>query len=260
MTDVTRAPAAPEIRGIGFADIFLSLKAGIGDFRRVPFFGLFLGGIFSITGIVIFLQLIVWGSSYWVLPIAVGFPLLGPFLAVGLYEVSRKLQENEPLDWAAVLTIVVRERARQIPSMVFVSLFFYLVWVYLAHLIFALSFGLKPLTNVMTSLDILLTAEGITMLVAGTLVGGALAFLLFAVSVVSIPMILDREIDAVTAMITSFRSVLENKGPMLLWAAIIAASCAVAMVPLFLGMLVVFPVLGHASWHLYKRVVAPAAA
>jgi uncharacterized membrane protein len=258
MTDTTEASNVPEIRDIGFDDVTASLKAGLRDFGRVPVFGLFLGGIFSVIGIVIFLQLIVWGSSYWVLPIAVGFPLLGPFLAIGLYEVSRKLQEGEPMDWAAVLSIVVREKARQIPSMVFVSLFFYLVWVYLAHLIFALSFGLKPLTNVMTSLDILLTTEGIIMLVAGTLVGGALAFLLFAVSVVSIPMILDREIDAVTAMITSVRAVLRNKGPMLAWGMIIAASTLVAMVPLFLGMLIVFPVLGHASWHLYKRAVVPA--
>ena len=141
--------------------------------------------------------------------------------------------------------------------MVFVSLFFYLVWVYLAHLIFALSFGLKPLTNIMTSTDILFSQEGILMLFAGTVVGGALAFLLFAITVVSIPMIIDREIDAVTAMITSFRSVLENKGPMLLWGAIIAVSSLVAMIPLFLGMLIVFPILGHASWHLYKRAIKP---
>jgi len=257
MTDVTQTPKVPEIRSLSYEDVLSSLKAGFGDFRRVPLFGLFFGGIFSITGIVIFLQLMVWGSSYWVLPIAVGFPLLGPFLAVGLYEVSHRLQEKEPLDWGAILTIVLREKARQIPSMVFVSLFFFLVWVYLAHLIFALSFGLKPLTNIMTSTDILFSQEGILMLFAGTVVGGALAFLLFAVTVVSIPMIIDREIDAVTAMITSFRAVLENKGPMLLWGAIIAVSSLIAMIPLFLGMLIVFPILGHATWHLYKRAIKP---
>ena len=95
MTDVTQTPKVPEIRSLSYQDVLSSLKAGFRDFRRVPHFGLFFGGIFSITGIVIFLQLIVWGSSYWVLPIAVGFPLLGPFLAVGLYEVSHRLQEKE---------------------------------------------------------------------------------------------------------------------------------------------------------------------
>ena len=93
------------------------------------------------------------------------------------------------------------------------------------------------------------------MLIAGSAVGGGLAFLLFAVSVISIPMMLDREVDVVTAMVLSFRAVLENKGPMLLWGALIAAVSAVAMAPLFLGMLIAFPVLGHASWHLYRKVV-----
>jgi uncharacterized membrane protein len=257
MTPTTQAPAAPRLRKISHTDVLSALRAGLADFRRAPSFGLFFGGIFTVIGIVIFLQMIVWETSYWVLPIAVGFPLLGPFLAIGLYEVSRMLEQNEPLDWATVITVPIKEKSRQIPSMTFVALFFYLVWVYMAHLIFALSFGLKPLTNVMTSFDLLLTQEGIVMLCAGTLVGGALALLLFAVTVVSIPMILDREIDAVSAMITSFRAVLENKGPMLLWGLIIAVSSMIAMVPLFLGMLVVFPVLGHASWHLYKKAVAP---
>jgi uncharacterized membrane protein len=257
MTATTQAPSVQQIRQLSSADVLSCLKSGIADFRRAPVFGLFFGGIFSVTGIVIFLQLLVWGSSYWVLPIAVGFPLLGPFLAVGLYEVSRRLEAGEPLDWAAIITVPLKKQSGQIPSMVFVALFFYLVWVYMAHLIFALSFGLKPLTNVMTSSDILFTQEGVVMLFAGTLVGGALAGLLFAVSVVSIPMILDRDIDVVNAMITSVRVVLQNKGPMLLWGLIIAVTSMVAMVPGFLGMLIVFPVLGHATWHLYRKAVAP---
>jgi uncharacterized membrane protein len=257
MTATTQIPSVHQIRQLSFADVLSCLKTGMIDFRRAPVFGLFFGGIFSVTGIVIFLQLLVWGSSYWVLPIAVGFPLLGPFLAVGLYEVSRRLEAGEPLDWAAIITVPLKKQSGQIPSMVFVALFFYLVWVYMAHLIFALSFGLKPLTNVMTSSDILFTQEGVVMLFAGTLVGGALAGLLFAVSVVSIPMILDRDIDVVNAMITSVRVVLQNKGPMLLWGLIIAVTSMVAMVPGFLGMLIVFPVLGHATWHLYRKAVAP---
>ena len=257
MTATTQTPSVNQIRQLSFADVLSCLKAGMTDFRQAPAFGLFFGGIFSVTGIVIFLQLLVWGSSYWVLPIAVGFPLLGPFLAVGLYEVSRRLEAGEPLDWAAIITVPLKKQSGQIPSMVFVALFFYLVWVYMAHLIFALSFGLKPLTNVMTSSDLLFTQEGVIMLFAGTLVGGALASLLFAVSVVSIPMILDRDIDVVNAMITSVRVVLQNKGPMLLWGLIIAVTSMVAMVPGFLGMLIVFPVLGHATWHLYRKAVAP---
>lgn len=260
MTDTAQISPVPRLRPLSNADVLASLRAGLADFRRAPAFGLFFGAIFSMTGIVIFLQLVVWESSYWVLPIAAGFPLVGPFLAVGLYAVSRALADGKVPDWAAILAVPIRESRRQIPWMAFVALFFYLVWVYMAHLIFALSFGLKPLTNVMTSHALLLTQEGIVMLCVGSLVGGALAFLLFAVSVISTPMMLDREIDVVTAMVLSFRSVIENKGPMLLWGLIVAGSSAVAMVPLFLGMLVVFPVLGHASWHLYTRAVAPGGA
>lgn len=258
MTTASPAAPMPRARPLGREDLGAALRAGMADFRRAPAFGLFFASVFSAIGIVICLQLVVWQSSYWVLPIAAGFPLVGPFLAVGLYEVSRRIGEGEPLDWAAVIGMPVRERSRQIPSMAFVALFFYLVWVYMAHLIFALSFGLKPLTNVTSSPALLLSPEGIFMLAAGTAVGGALAFLLFAVSVFSIPMLLDREIDVVTAMVASARAVLENRGTMILWGAVVAGASVVAMLPLFLGMLVVFPVLGHASWHLYRRAFAPA--
>ncbi|MFQ5622832.1 MAG: DUF2189 domain-containing protein [Paracoccaceae bacterium] len=256
MTDATETPEVPEINEIALADIVSSLRAGVRDFKSAPMFGLFFGALFSFVGIVIFLQIFVVGSSYWVLPIAAGFPLIGPFAAIGLYEVSHRMEAGRPLDWAGILRVVADQRRRQVPSMAFVALFFFLVWVYMAHLIFALSFGLKPLTNVMSSADILLTREGITMIAAGTVVGGGLAFLLFAISVVAVPMLLDREIDVVTAMITSFRAVRENKVPMLLWGFTIASLTMIAMIPLFLGMLIIFPVLGHASWHLYRRVIA----
>jgi len=256
MTETAEVHAVPQLRSLSTDDVVASLKAGFADFLRAPAFGVFFGGLFSAIGIVIWLQFLVWESSYWVLPIAAGFPLVGPFLAVGLYEVSRELTRGVPLDWVKVIRVPVAEGRRQIPWMAFVALFFYLVWVYMAHLIFALSFGLKPLTNVMSSHALFLTREGITMLIIGSAVGGALALLLFAVSVISIPMMLDREVDVVTAMVLSFRSVLENKGPMLFWGLIVAVMSLIAMVPLFLGMLIVFPILGHASWHLYTRAVA----
>jgi uncharacterized membrane protein len=257
--ETTAPPPIPAIRRLTTADVADALKSGIRDFAKAPGFGLFFGAIFSVIGIVIYLQMVVWGASFEVLPFAVGFPLVGPFMAVGLYEVSRRLEKGEPLDWAAVLTVVARQRSGQIPMMMFVCIFFFLVWVYLAHLIFALSFGLKPLTNVMSSAEILFTQEGIIMLVVGTAVGGVLAFLLFAITVISLPLLLERDLDVVTAMIVSFQSVLQNKGPMLLWGLIVAVCTMVAMIPFFLGIVVVFPVLGHASWRLYRNAIEPAA-
>lgn len=240
---------------LAISDIRAALAAGFSDFRRAPAFGLFFGLIFSAVGILIFMQMVVWGSSYWVLPIAAGFPLIGPFVAVGLYEVSRRIETGAPLDWAEILGVIKGEGRRQIPSLAFVALFFFLIWVYLAHLIFALSFGLKPLTNVMSSYDILLSSEGLTMLFAGTIVGAGLAFLLFAITVIAAPLLLDQDIDVVTAMITSFQTVTGNLPVMLFWAAVIGVLTGLAMLPLFLGMVVIFPILGHASWHLYRRAL-----
>ena len=223
---------------------------------RAPLHSLFFGCVFSAFGILIFYLLLIVGSSYWVPPLAAGFPLIGPFAAVGLYEISRRLEQGEEITWPAVLGAVIREGRMQLPSYAFVVLFIYLIWVYLAHLIFALSFGLKPMTNVMSSTELLTTSEGIGMLVAGTVVGGAIATVLFSISVTSVPMLLDRDIDVISAMVTSVKSVLVNRPAMLFWGIILVICCIAAMVPLFLGMIVIFPVLGHASWHIYRRAIA----
>ena len=255
MTAEKSAPRLPAVRPITTGDIRAALMQGIRDMARAPAKSLFFGVVFSAVGIAISYLLVVVGSSYWVLPLAAGFPLIGPFAAVGLYEISRRLDQREPITWSGVLGAVIREGRFQLPSYAFVTLFVFLIWVYLAHLIFALSFGLKPLTNVMTSTELLTTAEGIAMLTAGTVVGGAIATFLFAVSVTSVPMLLDRDIDVISAMVTSVRSVLVSRGAMLFWGIVIALACALAMIPMFLGMIVVFPVLGHASWHVYRRAV-----
>jgi len=259
MTETSAPPMMPEPQAITSDDVRAALSAGWADFRAAPAFGLFFGVVFSIVGMVIFAQLVVWQTSYWLLPVMAGFPLIGPFAAVGLYEVSRRREAGEPLDWNGVLTVIGRERGSQIPYMAFVVLFFYMSWVYFAHLIFALIMASQPMTNVSSSFGILTTPAGLMMLLIGTVVGGALALILFAITVVSIPMLLDREIDVVSAMIVSVQTVLANKGPMLYFAGIVAVLSALAMIPGFIGMIVVFPVLGHATWHLYRHAVERAA-
>lgn len=259
MTDATAMPAPPVVRQISAEDIVKSLKAGLADFQRAPAFGLFFGAVFSIFGVLIAFALFRGNTSYWILPAAAGFPLIGPFAAVGLYEVSRRLEAGEDLNWGKILSSGFNSRNGQLPLFAVLAVFAFLVWIVLARVVFAVSFGTASMTNVMTSFDVFFTFHGITMLFIGSIVGAALAALLFSISVIGVPILIDRDIDVVTAMITSFKATIENRNAMLRWGLIVAAATMVAMLPLFLGMILVFPMLGHASWHIYRATVEPEA-
>ena len=248
---------APVVRRIDYSDLKYAFGQGVKDFARAPVFGLVIAGLFALGGIIIFLQLTVWDSSWLILPVAVGFPLIGPFVVVGLYEVSHQLEQGRKPDWNSVIRRITSQKDGQIPSIAFIVTFFFGMWFYLAHLVFALFFGLSAMTNVSESYEILLSANGLTMLAVGSVVGGILAFILFSISVVSFPLLVDREIDFVTGMITSVSAVLQNLFVMISWAVLIAILTGIAMIPLFLGLLVVLPILGHATWHLYRRLVEP---
>ena len=252
------APSAPPAIGkMTFSDIGEILSAGWRDFRRAPLHGLFFASFFVIGGILIFLQLDQLERSYSIIPLAFGFPLLAPFLAMGLYDVSRRLEQGRELPLAGVLKVVYRQKDRQCPSMAAVIIMVFLFWVFIAHMIFALFLGYMPMTNISTDwATTILTQNGITMLIVGSLVGAALAFVLFSLTVMALPLLLDREFDFITAMITSWQLVAANPGPMLAWALIIAALVVLALIPGFLGLFVVMPVLGHASWHLYRRAIS----
>jgi len=262
MTDASSQPAprparGPVIRSITTDDVHAALAQGWADFRAAPQFGLFFGAIYALGGMAIFGQLWLWDRPFWIIPFAFAFPLIGPFVAVGLYEVSRRRESGEPLDWAEVLGAVWRERGRQMPSMAFVVLAGFMIWLWFARLIVALFVGRMAMGTYSDIEHLLVTGNGLSMLVVGTAVGGVIAFLLFAITAVSLPMLLDRDVDYVTAMVTSFNAVTSNLVPMLVWAFIIGAGLMVAMVPFFLGLLVVLPALGHGTWHLYRKVVAP---
>lgn len=247
------ASPVPEIADVTLAELFVSIKAGIHDFRRAPLYGFLFGGVYVVSG-----WLLVWigaGTFFWTLAFALGFPLVAPFAAVGLYETSRRIEAEEPLEWAGILTVVWRERGRQLPWVGAILAFVFLFWSIIAHMSFALFLGRAAMTNVLTSWDVYLTPTGFSMLVFQVVIGGAVAFLTFALTVVSLPLLVDKEIDFVTAMLISVRTVVRNKLVMLIWAAIVAVSLLVAMLPLFLGLLVALPVLGHATWHLYRRAL-----
>lgn len=258
MTDVTHLEASPPpiINQIAISDVVAALKAGWSDFIRAPSFGLFFAAFYVIGGIVMYLEFQVMEQSYWIIPVGLGFPILAPFLAVGLYEVSRRLERGDVLDWAAILGAVFNQKDRQFPSIAMVLIMGFMFWVFVAHLIFTLFMGLEPLTNITTNWqDALINRNGVTMLIVGTAVGGAMAFVAFSITVCSLPLLLERELDFISAMIFSFQAVLQNLVPMLLWGAIVSLLLVAGMVPFFLGLFVTLPVLGHATWHLYRRAM-----
>ncbi|MFE3837007.1 DUF2189 domain-containing protein [Pseudogemmobacter sonorensis] len=250
------AEADPPVIGhLEPADLREALVRGWRDFRRAPLLGLFFAGVYVLGGWLVVWALTAEGRIWWTLPAAAGFPILGPFIACGFYEISRRLERGEALDRRGILAVVFRQKDRQIPSMAAVIVVYFLFWNFLAHMVFALFLGRAAMINVSTSLAILATPEGLAFLVAGTLVGAGFAALLFALTVVSLPMLLDRDVDYVTAMITSFALVRENPWLMLGWGALIGAGTFLAMLPGFLGLFLVLPVFGHASWHLYRRAI-----
>lgn len=245
----------PEVLQAEAGDLRAALAAGWADFRHAPAFGLFFAGVYVAGGWLLYWAFTTEGELWWTLPASAGFPILGPFIGCGLYEVSRRIEAGEPLSWRAVLTAIFRQKDRQIPSMAAVIVVFFLFWNFLAHMIFALFLGNAVMTNISSSLSVFATPEGLSMLGLGTAVGAVFATLLFSLTVVSLPMLLEREVDFVTAMLTSFAVVRQSPVVMLGWGALIALACFLAMLPGFLGLLLVLPLFGHASWHLYRRVI-----
>jgi uncharacterized membrane protein len=250
----------PEVRAIAVADIKASLLRGAADFARTPGIGLAIGAVFALIGIAITLMLTVWHLPWMIYPFAIGFPLIGPFAAVALYEVSRGLEAGQGPDWQAVWSTIWAQRRREVSWMAFTMLFIFWMWMYQVRLLMALTLGRMSYATLDRFVEVVLTtSQGWIFLAIGHVVGAALSLLLFSVTVIAIPLLLDREVDFITAMITSVRSVLASPLVMLGWGIVVTLAVLAACVPFFLGLLVVLPVLGHATWHLYRRAVVPAA-
>jgi uncharacterized membrane protein len=243
---------APEVMVLEVSDLRAALAAGWRDFRAAPLFGLFFAGVYVAGGWLITWAVTAQGQLWWSLIAGAGFPILGPFIACGFYEVSRRLERGEALDWPGVLGVILRQKDRQIPSMAAVVVVFFLFWNFLAHMIFALFLGQATLTNITSSLEVFLTLPGVMMLLVGTGVGAVFAGLLFALTVVSLPMLMEREVDFVTAMLTSLAVVLASPLVLMLWGALIACMLFLGMALGFFGLFLALPLLGHATWHLYR--------
>ncbi|MEH2563377.1 DUF2189 domain-containing protein [Bradyrhizobium sp. AZCC 2289] len=249
----------PVVRRITSADIAEALGQGLRDFQAVPLYGLAFGALYAGGGIVILLSLTALDMIYLAYPLAAGFALLGPFVAIGLYEVSRRREAAQSISMRDIWS-TVRSRG-EIGWMALVTVFFFVIWMSQVGFLIALLIGLNAsFSNLREFIAMALTTnEGLLLLAIGNAVGAALSLILFSLTVVSFPLLLDRDVDFVTAMVTSVRAVVTSPVPMIGWAAVIVVLLIVSALPYFLGLLVTLPVLGHATWHLYRRVVAPVA-
>ena len=241
----------PALRTLRLADPLRWLALGWRDFLRCPGIGLFYGGCFMAMGWL--LMLVFQHAPAYVLALSAGFLLTGPFFCLGLYQASRHLERGELPDLGDSL-LAWDQRAGTLAIFGFVLLVLELLWGRASLIVFALSFDGMP--DFKGSLLALINPENLEFIIAYLLVGGLFAGLIFAVSVVSIPMILDRQTDAITAGLTSLRLCLTQPAVMVLWGALITLGVVLAMAPWFAGLVVAAPVLGHASWHAYRAALA----
>ncbi|MEX0304274.1 MAG: DUF2189 domain-containing protein [Leisingera sp.] len=250
--------SAARVNKVTAGDISAALKAGFSDFLARPLMSGFFGLFYAVFGI-LFVWCLVWLGKIWmIIPAAVGFPLVAPFAAAGLYEMSRRLQNGESFGWSEILTVMADQRKREMGWMAFVTLFIFWVWIYQVRLWLAITLQNASFSDFGGFLNtVFFTPQGWIFLAIGTCVGAFLSAVLFSVTVVAMPMLLDRETNFVSAMLTSLRVVTENPVVMLAWAAVISAAMLLSLVPAFLGLIFTLPILGHTTWHLYQRAVPP---
>jgi uncharacterized membrane protein len=254
---VPAASRLPQVRAARVEDIRAALAAGWRDFLAAPLYGLFFGAVYALGGLLITAMLFRYHVSYYAYPLIVGFVLIAPFVATGLYEVSRLREAGQKLRFGSVLSVIWGQSRRELGWMAFVTLFFFIVWMYQARLLLALFLGFKSFSTLPEFLTVIFgSSEGLMFLLVGNLVGAGLSALLFSLTGISFPLLLERDMDFISAMITSVNAVRASPVVMLGWGAVIVAMAFLAMAPAFLGLLIVLPVLGHTTWHLYRRLVA----
>jgi uncharacterized membrane protein len=250
------APVHPAVRKIGFGDLRDALAKGLDDFNAYPTHAVMLSIIYPIVGLILgglVFRLDVLPLLY---PIAAGFALLGPFAAIGLYEVSRCREQGLQVNWRNTFGVLRSRSIGDIVALGLVLMALFVAWLAAANAIYALIFG----DTVPTSIDafarqILTTPSGATLLIVGNAVGFVFALVAFAISVISFPLLVDRQVGAPIAVLTSISAILKNPVPMLSWGFFVAVCLALGSLPFLFGLAVVVPILGHATWHLYRKVV-----
>lgn len=230
------------------------LAAGASDLRRASGTSLAYGAVWVAFSFAISVSLYLLDLAYWLLPMIAGFMFIGPLVAVGTYAISRSLEHGQSPSLGEAFG-AWRANPVQLSLMGVGLMIFMIAWLRLAALLFALFFGLETPDPANLYSALLTTPEGLGMLAVGTAIGAVLTFGAFAVSVISLPLLMDRDISAVEAIVASLSCVAMNIRPMLLWAAILTVSILIGVLTFYIGLVMILPLLGHASWHAYRDLV-----
>jgi uncharacterized membrane protein len=253
----TQDAPLPAVRRIELADLKDVLAKGISDFASYRTDVMFLCIIYPIAGLLLAWMAFGYDLLQLVLPLAFGFALIGPVAAVGLYEISRRREQGADITWADAFRVVRAPAFGAILVLGLALLAILLLWLAAAQAIYLMTLGPEPPASVGAfARDVFTTPAGWAMIVVGMAVGFLFALLVLTISVVSFPLLLDRDVGLYAAVATSVRAVATNPGSMAVWGLIVASALAVGSIPLLLGLIVIMPVLGHATWHLYRKVVA----
>ena len=245
-----------EIRKIEVADVLHCIVEGVRDFKRAPFYGMFFGAVYAVGGLIIVWAAFALDYPYLAYPFTMGFALFAPFGAAGVYEISRRLDIGEPLSWRSIIGSAWGRSGKELAWLAIVSLFTLIIWLDLAVFIFLAFYGADIPAFPQLLASLFSTAYGVAFVLVGNGLGAMIALFVFSITAIAPPLVVDRDVDFVTAMTTSARAVLANPRPMLAWAIVIGAALAIAFVTAFAALLVIFPLLGHTTWRLYRRVIA----
>ena len=243
------------VRRIGVADLRAALSAGIADFQAIPTHLLFLGIIYPVFGLVAARAVVGNDLVPLLFPLVAGISLLGPVLAVGVYELSRRREAGLPLSWLNAFDVLRSPAIGSIATLGVVLLAIFTAWIGVAKLIFDRTMVSAPTAPDDFIAAVFQTPLGWQLTLVGNLVGLLFAVLVLMLTIVSVPMMLDRNVGIAVAVRTSVRAVLANPAVLALWGVIVAVALLLGCIPFFFGLAVVMPVLGHATWHLYRRLI-----
>jgi len=249
------ADQAPKVRKIALADLQDALVSGVEDFQAMRTYVVFLGIVYALIGLVLIRLSFSYRLVQLIFPLISGFALIGPFVSVGLMELSRRRAAGLDTNWSHMFGVVRTASSSVILALGTLLLVTFIIWIMVALNIYEATFGADPVDLNQFVAELFTTSHGWALIILGNGVGALFALFVLAISVVSFPLAVDRKVDFPTAILTSIRAVGMNPVPIFAWGLIVGAALLVGAIPLFIGLAIALPILGHANWHLYTKLV-----